>query len=223
MNDYYSRQLSSNSLKKCYDIAPSRVLQYLQAEVDYVLEHIQPSDIVIEFGCGYGRVMRTLLPHSSILIGTDTSLESLKLALEYVGKSAHCHFFQSDASQLSLHDKTVDKVVCIQNGISAFKVNPMTLIKESVRITREGGCILFSSYSDKVWKNRLDWFVMQSEASLIGEIDWSKTGNGVIVCSDGFKSSTFSQEDFVRLTDQLNLDASVCEIDSSSVFCMIKV
>ena len=197
--------------------------QYLRAEIDYVLQHIQSSDTVLELGCGYGRVLREVLHYSSVLIGIDTSFESLELALEFTGHDPKCLLLQTSAEKLSLRNDSVDKVVCIQNGISAFKVNPMKLIKESVRITREQGCCLFSSYSDSFWKQRLDWFILQSEEGLIGEIDWSKTSDGVIVCEDGFRASTFRPEDFLRLTDQLGLEVTVCEIDKSSIFCVIKV
>lgn len=223
MNEYYSRQLASNNLKRCYDLAPARVKQYLRAEIDYVLHHINSTDVVIELGCGYGRVLRKILPFSSALIGIDTSFESLELASEFTGHESKRFLIQATAENLPLHNSSVDKVVCIQNGISAFKVNPMTLFKESLRITRKGGCCLFSSYSDSFWEDRLDWFVLQSEEGLIGEIDWSKTMNGNIVCKDGFKATTFGPNDFARLIVQLDLDATVCEIDKSSVFCVIRV
>jgi len=223
LNDYYSRQLASNNLKRCYDLAPARVRQYLQAEIDHVLQHIDSSDIVIELGCGYGRVMKQIQSHSSVLIGVDTSFESLELALDFIGRKSKYLLIQTRAEDLPLRNDTVDKVVCIQNGISAFNVDPLMLIRESVRITRKGGCCLFSSYSDSFWDERLDWFALQSEEGLIGEIDWSKTTNGNIVCKDGFKASTFRVEDFVRLADQLQLDAVTCEIDESSIFCEIRV
>ncbi|MFW9960469.1 MAG: class I SAM-dependent methyltransferase [Candidatus Thorarchaeota archaeon] len=223
MNDYYSRKLASNNLKRCYDLAPTRVKQYLQAEIDYVLQHINSSDTVIELGCGYGRVMKQIQPYCAIRIGIDASLESLELARDFTGHKSNCILIQTRAECLPLRNDSVDKVVCIQNGISAFKVDPLTLVKESIRITRKGGLCLFSSYSDDFWEERLDWFVLQSEEGLIGEIDWSKTSNGDIVCKDGFKASTFRAEDFVRLTDQLQLNAITCEIDESSVFCEIRV
>ncbi|MFW9958835.1 MAG: class I SAM-dependent methyltransferase [Candidatus Odinarchaeota archaeon] len=223
MSDYYSEHLSSSKLKRCYDIAPPRVRQYLRAEIDYVIEYIRQSDVVIELGCGYGRVLRHILPCSSALIGIDTSYESLKLADEYIGRSSRCHLFQSNASHLPLLDKCVDKVVCIQNGISAFKVDPLCLIEECVRITRKGGSCLLSSYSDEFWNHRLEWFKLQSEEGLVGEIDWSLTSDGVINCKDGFTATTFRREDFTRICDQLGLEATICEVDSSSIFCVISV
>ncbi len=223
MSDYYSERLSSNNLKKCYDIAPPRVKQYLRAEIEYVRGQLQKTDSVFELGCGYGRVLKELLPYSSSIIGIDTSNESLLLAKDYVEQYSRCQVFQANAESLPLSDDSIDKVVCIQNGISAFKVDPMELLRESVRITRKGGQCLFSSYSDKFWKHRIDWFKLQADADLIGEIDWNRTSDGVISCRDGFLATTFTQNDFQKLISQLELNASIIEVDESSIFCKILV
>ncbi|MGY5859555.1 MAG: class I SAM-dependent methyltransferase [Candidatus Thorarchaeota archaeon] len=220
MNEYYSKKLSANLLKRCYDIAPKRVQRYLESELSYVLEHIVNSDIVLELGCGYGRVLNKLLPNSAEAIGIDTSRESLELATEY---NPRCHLIQASAEKLPFLENSVGKVVCIQNGISAFKVNPLELIQESIRVTKSGGTCLYSSYSEKFWDHRLDWFRIQADAGLIGEIDWKKTSDGIIVCKDGFTATTFTSEDFEDLVIQMGLDATIIEIDESSIFCKMNV
>jgi 2-polyprenyl-6-hydroxyphenyl methylase/3-demethylubiquinone-9 3-methyltransferase len=223
MSNYYSKQLSSNLLKQCYDIAPMRVQQYLEAETDYVLEHIITADIVLELGCGYGRVLKKFLRSSSEVIGIDTSRESLLLATEFTQRNPRCHLIQANASRLPFPNDSIDKVVCIQNGISAFKLDSEKLILECVRVTKEGGFCLFSSYSPNFWEHRLEWFKLQADANLIGEIDWDKTKDGIISCKDGFKATTFTQEDFTVLTTLLDLNADIVEVDNSSVFCVITV
>ena len=60
VSGYYSQKLSAVRLKQVYDIAPPRVRQYLDAEVNHVLEKMHPGDLVIELGCGYGRILPKL-------------------------------------------------------------------------------------------------------------------------------------------------------------------
>lgn len=57
MTNYYKDKLSALRLKKCYDIAPPRIQKYLKAEIDHVLQKITSKDVVLELGCGYGRLL----------------------------------------------------------------------------------------------------------------------------------------------------------------------
>ena len=131
----------------------------------------------------------------------------------------NCEFYTMDAIDLKFPNNYFDKVLCLQNGISAFKVNPIELIEESIRVTKKGGTILFSTYSEKFWKDRLEWFQIQSDQNLIGEIDYELTKNGIIICKDGFKAITYSEKELLELASNFNVQISIIEIDNSSLFC----
>jgi 2-polyprenyl-6-hydroxyphenyl methylase/3-demethylubiquinone-9 3-methyltransferase len=127
-----------------------------------------------------------------------------------------------DAARPAFHDQTFDAVICIQNGISAFHRDQRQLIREAVRITRRGGTVLFSTYSEKFWPYRLEWFRLQAEAGLVGEIDEDRTSDGVIVCKDGFTASTVGRERFLELASGLPVRTEIVEVDQSSLFCVIR-
>ena len=223
MNDYYTERLSAERLQRCYEIAPQRIRQYLEAELNFVLNRINPGDLVLELGCGYGRIIPALAKKARWVIGIDTSLPSLLYGQRSLSSTANSLLIQMDAAQLSFLDGTFDVVVCIQNGISAFHVNQDHLIRESIRVTKRRGTILFSSYSDKFWEYRLEWFRRQSEAGLLGEIDFNKTGDGVIVCKDGFTATTIGRDRFFELTSGLRVDTTIMEVDESALFCVMVV
>ncbi len=208
-------------MELCYNLAPPRVLQYLEAECAYVLSRIEPGDSVLELGCGYGRVLRRFSTRGGLVAGVDTSLASIKYGISLVQENSDCFCVNADAAKLPFRSGVFDRVVCIQNGISAFKVDRKSLVEEGIRIARKGGSVLLSSYSDAFWKNRLEWFEIQADAGLIGEIDYSGTGNGVIKCRDGFSAYTVNPDEFKRLTSEFNRDIRICEVDNSSVFCEI--
>ncbi len=63
---------------------------------------------------------------------------------------------------------------------------------------------------------------MQAEAGLVGEIDYTRTGNGVIVCRDGFTATTVGEEQFRDLTAGLDVEVAIAEIDESSLFCELR-
>ena len=221
MSDYYSDMLSAERLMRCYEIAPPRVRQHLDAEVGHVLTKTSPGDLVLEMGCGYGRVLLPLALKAGRVIGIDTSMASLRLAGQSLGGVPNCCVLCMDAAHLAFRDRVFDLVVCIQNGISAFHVDRVELVRESIRVTKPGGQVLFSSYADSFWKDRLEWFEMQSEAGLLGEIDYERTGDGEIVCKDGFTATTVGPDEFRALTASFGADTRIVEVDKSSIFCEI--
>jgi ubiquinone/menaquinone biosynthesis C-methylase UbiE len=221
MADYYAEKLSAARLRRCYEIAPPRVRQYLQAEIDHALTKIRPGNTVLELGCGYGRILAGLAGKAGRIIGIDTSRASIAAGREHLLSFSNCILIQADAIRLPFSDRSFDAVVCLQNGISAFHVDPERLIEESVRVTKPGGTVLFSSYSDRFWAHRLAWFELQAAEGLVGEIDYEKTGAGRIVGKDGFAATTVGPEEFRRLTASIRAKTKIYEIDDSVLFCKI--
>ena len=216
---YYQEKLSAERLRRVYEIASPRVRQYLQAEIDFVLSRMGAGDRVLELGCGYGRVLDQLSKKSQWVFGIDTSQTSLALCRKLHQGHPPFQVAAMDAFHLGFRTGSFDLVVCIQNGISAFKGNPPALMQEALRVTRQGGSALFSSYAEAFWSERLEWFRVQAHEGLLGEIDEERTGNGVIICKDGFKASTYGPKDFIDLAHSLGLEPGIFEVDGSSLFC----
>ncbi len=260
MSGYYSDHLCAARLQRCYDVAPPRVRQYLEAEIRYAAEHIRPADSVLELGCGYGRILAALADTAHVrtgeahllagkarpltakarpLVGVDTSPPSLKLGRALLRSAPHVnapqmsapsssasriYLLQMNALMLAFRDRVFDVVLCLQNGISAFKVDQRALLAEAVRVTRTGGRVLFSSYAAVFWPHRLEWFERQAAAGLLGEIDRAATRDGVIVCKDGFRATTVSPAEFAALASGLPVrEVRIEEVDESSVFCTLLV
>ncbi len=221
--DYYSERLSAGRLRRCYEIAAPRIQQYLAAETDHVLSFVRRSHRVVELGCGYGRVLEQLAPAAGFVVGVDTATASLEGAATSFGRSANVRLSAMNAETLGFAGGVFDVVVCIQNGISAFKVEQSRLIEECIRITRPGGIVLLSTYAERFWEERLAWFRMQSGEGLLGEIDEDRTGDGVIVCRDGFRATTMSAPGFEELCARLGVTPLIREVDGSSLFCEIRV
>ena len=220
--NYYSKNLNANNLQKCYEIAPPRIQQLLAAEIDFILRKLSINDTVLDLGCGYGRVSIELAPKVKKVIGIDISQDNIELADNLHQQINNLEFYKMNAVKLNFPADIFDVTICVQNGISAFKEDPYLLLAEALRVTKKGGILLFSTYSDKIWQDRLQWFQLQSDEKLLGEIDYEQTKDGTIVCKDGFKAITYSGNEFVKLASKFNLDANIYEVDNSIVFCEIK-
>lgn len=180
------------------------------------------SHLVLDLGCGYGRIIPDISIGGPFVVGIDIAAARLRLARKLLAPIPNQALFQMDATRLGFRNRTFDRIICIQNGISAFRVEPASLIGESLRVTKPGGIVWFSSYSEKFWPHRLEWFKLQADAGLIGEIDDARTGNGVIVCRDGFRATTFGKKEFEKLVSGGELEMTFEEVDDSSLFCEIR-
>ena len=135
MEGYYEAKLSGEGLRQCYELAPPRVQQYLEAEIQFVLSRLRHTDVVLELGCGYGRVSIRLAEIAKRVVGIDTSCESLGLAQRITGPNSCCEFLEMNAVYLAFPAGQFDAVVCVQNGICAFGVDRAQLIREALRVT----------------------------------------------------------------------------------------
>jgi SAM-dependent methyltransferase len=221
MKGYYKKKLAADRLLACYEVAPPRVKAYLEAEIAFVLERISPSFLAAELGCGYGRVLKRVAGNVKLTFGIDTSLDSLRLAQEFVGPNRPVRLLLMDAGRMGFSDHVFDLTFCIQNGISAFALDPQQLFSEALRVTRPGGIVLFSTYSPRFWTDRLEWFERQAGQGLLGEIDREATRDGVIVCKDGFRATTSTAEGFQALAAYHGLIPRIVEVDGSSLFCEV--
>lgn len=219
---YYRSTLAAERLKKVYDIAPPRVQQYLAAEIAYVADRLQQSQRLLEIGCGYGRVMRRLSPFVRESWGIDHSLDSLRLGRQHLSGLDNSRLGCADAAALPFRNNSFDRVICIQNGPSAIKVDTPVLVAEALRVCREDGLVMLSSYAEEFWDNRLEWFRLQADEGLLGAIDEDASGDGVIVCRDGFRATTFSTDDFRRITGEVGVGCELALVDNSSLFCTIR-
>jgi 2-polyprenyl-6-hydroxyphenyl methylase/3-demethylubiquinone-9 3-methyltransferase len=218
---YYRQNISGERLRRVYELAPPRVRQYMEAEIRFLQYRLHPGDEVLELGCGYGRVMLELAPRVRGIMGVDLSPESLELGRKLAGDDPRMEFLEMNALNLTFPDNLFDAVLCVQNGICAFHVNPEKLVLEALRVTRRGGCAFFSSYTEAFWPHRLEWFGIQASHGLVGEIDYDRTGDGIIVCKDGFRAGAMAPQDFRSLCALLRLTAEITEVDASSTFCVI--
>ena len=221
MGTYYRSHILGSDLQRVYELASPRIRQYLRAEIENVIERVRGADRVLELGCGYGRVLREVAPHVGRAVGIDIAPANLRSASSYLRSLKNCDLLLMNAVQLAFADARFDLTVCVQNGISAFGVDRSKLVSEAVRVTRDGGQVLFSSYSPRIWVDRLEWFRAQAHAGLIGPVDESQSREGTIVCQDGLRLTTASGEEFRDLFAKSGQVARIREVDQSSVFAEV--
>lgn len=220
MANYYADKLNSQGLLQVYETSIPRIKQYLDEEVNYVRKKLTGTERVLEMAAGYGRIMRELAPHCKSIVGMDISAENVDLGKAYLNECPNASMVTMDAHNMTFGEN-FDVILCLQNALSAMRANN-TVIDNIIKLLAPGGTAYFSSYSSNFWEWRLKWFEEQSQKGLLGEIDYSKTKDGVISCKDGFQAFTHSPEDFKKIGDYIGLPYYVEEVDNSSVFLVIQ-
>lgn len=219
--NYYDENLNSTKLYQIYQTKYPRIEKYLDEEINFVKKDLHGNEVILEIGAGYGRIIKALAPFAVKIDGIDISLQTVELGREYLKECPNCSMQVMDAYNLKFAEK-FDVVLCMQNGLSAIKGQPSQLIDQCMRVLKPGGIVYFSTYSNKFWNYRLDWFREQAEKGLIGEIDMEKTKNGIIQCKDGFTAITFSEDELRNLGEESGFKYQIYEVDESSLFLILK-
>ncbi len=218
--NYYAANLNSQKLFRVYETALPRVRQYLSEEINFIKRNLAGTEAVLEVGCGYGRILKELSPYAKRLTGIDISEDSVAFAKEFLKDASNVTVQTADAYSLAFTEE-FDIALCLQNGLSAIKGSAERLISVCMQSLKKGGKAFFSTYSGKFWQYRLEWFREQADKKLLGEIDEEKTKDGVIVCKDGFKAVTFTEEELKKLGAQSGFRYEIKEIDESSLFLIL--
>ncbi|QOR34882.1 methyltransferase domain-containing protein [Clostridium sp. 'deep sea'] len=219
-DNYYAEKLNSQGLFKAYETNLPRVKQYLNAEIEFVKNHLTKQHSVLELGAGYGRIVKQLADSCKNIIGIDISYDSVALGNESLADIENAKMLQMDVHNLTFQQK-FDVVLCLQNGLSAMKITSAQSIKNILTLVEDGGSVFFSTYSDKFWNHRVAWFKEQADKGLLGELDMQKTKNGVIVCKDGFKATTHNLVDLQKMGEATGCKYELKEVDESSLFLII--
>lgn len=220
-NNYYADKLNSNMLFEVYETKLLRIKQYLDEEVSFVRNQLTGDECVLELGAGYGRIVKQLAGSCQSITGIDISKESVELGNEYLKDDPNAKLLNMDVHNADIDEK-YDVVLCLQNGLSAMKINTSETLNKILDMVSEGGKVYFSTYNDKFWDHRLLWFEEQSNKGLLGEIDYDKTKNRTICCKDGFRSVSQSREELEEIGKLSKCEYEIHEVDESSLFLVIR-
>ena len=124
------------SWQRCYE--QTRFSEYTaERELGIIEDLLEPSpdDLILDAGCGYGRVAARLLSKKAQMIGVDISRQMIKycnrdLQGEFAGAIA-------DIQNLPFREGSFDKIVCV--GVLVHVESPRQVIQECARVLKPGG------------------------------------------------------------------------------------
>lgn len=151
--DFWNRQAASaESAISAVDGSQSEeVVQHTgrwsAAQVQAALD-IDPSDEVLELGCGIGRIGRELAPGCRHWVGVDISENMIHHARERLEHLENVSFHRLERSSLEmLEDNSIDKAYSIAVFCHMDKEDLYLYMQELNRVVRPGGAIFVETWN----------------------------------------------------------------------------
>lgn len=124
------------SWQECYK--KSRFSEYTAKRELVIIEKLlepNPDDVILDAGCGYGRVTERLLSRGARVVGVDIS----RKMISYCHRELQGDFAGAigDVGDLPFRDGSFNKVVCV--GVLAHVESPQQVIREFTRVLKPGG------------------------------------------------------------------------------------
>jgi len=120
---------------------------YTAKQVTSALD-LQPTDRVLELGCGVGRIGLEIAPKVLHWEGADISANMLDVARKRLASQNNVGFTELRRSQLvGLGDASFDKAYCVAVFIHMDKEDFFLYLQELARVLKPGGVLFFDTWN----------------------------------------------------------------------------
>jgi len=129
-------------------------------KLDFYLKELdlKKSDVVLDAGCGYGRLSKSIVGNVSKVIGIDINPENISFSKDYVKGNFEGSVVDLSLGVLPFPDKSIDKIV-FDNVLMFFdEKTQWAIFKEVKRVLKANGVVAFNFENSEYSFNRLGLF-----------------------------------------------------------------
>jgi len=197
--------------KEIYDLLPEEILDYLGDEIEFYKDTVGASDIVLDVGCGTGRIMKELYGLVAEIHGIDINAGSVKCCKEI---PADCPLYIGTITKTPYRDSCFDTVLLSFNLLGNLNPEKEAAIGEIKRILKPRGNVLFSVYSENARKIQEKMYKTFPGVTTVYSAENSneKYTHADTRCGD-LKSERFSEEDLRLLFESEGFYLELIEND----------
>lgn len=182
-------------------------------EEEFLLENVPKDTIVLDVGCGFGRVIKLLAPQAKKIIGIDNDKKAIEDAKEYLKEFDNVEIFFEDAEKMHFEDKSFDVVLCVGATPVNFGETKKQIYSEIRRILKDKGLFLTSVYNEDALEDRLITYRNYYEG------DFKIKKNGTVIFGE-FISEQFTEKKIREILDEAGFE--ILEIIKEGIFYIIK-
>lgn len=109
-----------------------------------IVPHMDANDVVLDFGCGIGRVAKFVAPHVRELWCVDVSSRMLRFASKALSDLSNVHLLRTNGIKMQLRDEMFDFAYSILTLQHLEKEDAYAALSEIQRVLKVGGLAYFS-------------------------------------------------------------------------------
>lgn len=186
---------------------------WFEKENLYLRKIITNGSVVLDVGCGTGRNIKEIVDITGRVIGIDNDEIFFKKAQKNLLEFKNVEVFLEDVQKMHFKSNIFDYVICMGATFGNFGFNKIKILKEMKRVTKNGGKIIVSVYSEEALSERLKVY------KKIGLPLKKINKDGKIVTSEGIISEQFSKEKLKNIFNKTGLDVKITKLGSIAYLC----
>ncbi len=196
---------------------PEKLKEYLQAEEEKIKQYCQENrpDLVLEAGCGRGRIIETIMPYCKKIIGVDYSPTMARFCSERFKSNPNIRIYEGDISQTHFQDGYFDLGILAFNTLGNTDTNKERVLLELRRVLQPQGKLLVSVYSERARD-------IQYETYQKLGLDILKEENDRIHTREGLVSQRFSVKDLEAWLQVCGLRGEIESLNDISYFLIAR-
>jgi len=123
------------------DKTPERFWEYINSRGTYCIQHLAPSDFILDVGCGEGYITNLLQDHCAKIIGVDYSPDAIATTRKKYGIES----YHMSCTHLNFPDNSFDKVIFTELIEHLTLIQGLIALKEAKRVLKPGGKLVGST------------------------------------------------------------------------------
>jgi len=187
--------------------------EWTKREIIEFKKFLKNDFIVLEVGCSWGRILKSLSPHCKKIVGIDNSDVEIKEAKFFLKDIQNSEVFFEDGEKTHFSDSYFDVVILAGNTFGNLDDKKEKVITEVKRILKKNGKILLSVYIDGAKDLRIKAY---RDIGLKAELE----ENGTVIFEGGLLSEEFSKHQLEIIFKKFGLKVQFVDINSIATLCI---
>lgn len=215
--DSISQKSNLDYWKKIIHTSEPLIKDWFKKEKIYLKTNIKKDSIVLDVGCGFGRDIILLTKIAKEIVGIDNDRKLFLEINKELSKYKNVKIFLEDAKKMHFCNDFFDYVICMGNTFGNLGKDQVQILKEMKRVTKEGGRIIISVYSEKALNIRIKEYRRV-------KVKIKKVKDGKFYSIEGITSEQFTKEKLKRIFKSAGLkNFKIINLNPISYLCEIDV